>query len=349
MTSPASSTGPKTVTISMRSAVLAGGLAVLVLVLETVRCSTELDRLAAEREQLEAAPAAATEQAPAPVAKLAPKPQLPPDFDPSINEPDPANLAPRMLQDLEEIAAYVEAFPADAYRVHEVPGQGSFHLDSGGDLIKDMLRQGFPWEPEVAEILTQLIEPGTTVLDIGAHIGTHTVTMSRLVGDGGRVYAFEPQRKVYRELVHNMRINGADNVRPLRYALGSETAIIEMSPAVKGNEGHTSIGEGGDQVELRSVDSFGFRNVSFMKIDVEGFEDPVIEGASATIAANRPALIVEIQGDQGFDDAKPPERAKIVDTIRTIEEMGYHVIRISPFDYMGLPIEPEVAPAEAAD
>ena len=53
--------------------------------------------------------------------------------------------------------------------------------------------------------------------------------MGRLIGPAGRVYAFEPQSKVFRELRHNMRLNGLDEVVvPLHYALGAENATVEM-------------------------------------------------------------------------------------------------------------------------
>ena len=62
------------------------------------------------------------------------------------------------------------------------------------------------------------------------YIGTHALLMGRLAGPQGRVYAFEPQRKVYRELRRNIELNGLANVTALRYAVGAETRIVEMNP-----------------------------------------------------------------------------------------------------------------------
>ena len=65
-------------------------------------------------------------------------------------------------------------------------------------------------------------------LDIGAYIGTHAMLMGRLVGPAGRVYAFEPQRKIFLELRHNVRLNGLDGVvKPLRFALGAKAGVVE--------------------------------------------------------------------------------------------------------------------------
>ena len=56
------------------------------------------------------------------------------------------------------------------------------------------------------------------------------------------------------------------------------------------------MGEGGDQAELRTIDSFGFRNVSLLKIDVESLEDQVLDGARETILESKPVILAEIQG-----------------------------------------------------
>lgn len=264
---------------------------------------------------------------------------------PAGNEVPPEILAPRLLDDREDMQDYLDGFPKNKYRVVEVRGQGAFYIDDGKDEIKDVLRVGQMWEPELHEVIVRNIRPGSTVLDLGAHIGTHTIGMSKALGQQGRVYAFEPQRKLYRELVYNLQINGIHNVVPLRFAVGDVPAVIEMNPAATNNEGGTSIGAGGDKAEVRTIDSFAFRNVSFIKIDVETFEDHVLLGARHTIARDKPILLVEIQGDGNFDNARPELRAKIVHTISLIEQMGYFVRRLRVSDYLAFPrAEPAKAP-----
>lgn len=251
-------------------------------------------------------------------------------------------LAPRLLDDVEETVAYVEAFPVDEYRVYPMPGSvisGNLLLDDAPDVIKDELKAGNLWEPSVVRMIVNYAKRGTTMLDVGAHIGAHTLVMSKLAGPVGRVYAFEPQRKVYRELVHNMRLNQAFNVVPMRYAAGDTNAVIEMNPSTAGNEGGTSVGTGGDQAELRTIDSFGFRNVSLMKLDVEQLEDHVLEGARQTIMSNKPVILVEIQGGYVKENAPPEVVAKIAGTIQRIEDMNYSVVRFGDYDYIAFPIE----------
>ena len=300
------------------------------------------DEAAAEAsEALRADPGSADDAEP---LRTVPQPSSrPPGIEDSGNEVDAERLLPTLLDDRAEIEQYVAEFPEDEYEVAEVEGQGKFYLDDKSDFIKEILASGEVWEPAIQDALRRVGRPGATIIDAGAHIGTHTVTLSKIAGPEGRVYAFEPQRKIYRELVHNVSLNELENVVPLRFALGDRHTVIEMDPATEANEGDTMVGSGGDSAELRTLDSFGFRNVGLIKIDVEGFEKPVLRGGRQTIAEQKPVLLVEIQGGHSFDNAPRNVRAEIVDTIQWIEAMGYHVYRITMYDYLALPLLPPTA------
>ncbi|MFY9314273.1 MAG: FkbM family methyltransferase [Burkholderiales bacterium] len=256
------------------------------------------------------------------------------EFSANPNDVDPQAIAPRMLHDAAETSEYLKAFPVDAYKVAEVDGQGRFHVDDLDDVIKRPLRKGVMWEPYLVNLMPRHVRPGTTAIDVGAHIGVHTVTLARAAGRKGRVYAFEPQKKLHRELVHNLKLNGLGNVVALRFALGDAPSILEMSRSAKNNEGGTAIGVGGDRVELRTLDSFGFRNVSFIKIDVEGYEDHVLAGAAQTIRAQHPTILVEIQGGNDYDKASADVRQKIDATVAKLKSFGYAVRRVSMHDYL---------------
>lgn len=205
---------------------------------------------------------------------------------------DEPALAPQLLFDTDEIAAYLDEFPTGDYQIAEVPGLGRFYIDDNPSRLKNRLLRGVQWEPYVIEEMEKHLATGDTVLDIGAHIGSLTVAMAGLIGAKGTVYAFEPQRKIYRELVHNLELNGLGNAVPLRFALSSENAIVEMTPMV--NDARAHVGEGGDKVEARTIDSFGFSDIALIKIDVEGHEAGVLRGAEKTIGALHPVILIEI-------------------------------------------------------
>ncbi len=230
-------------------------------------------------------------------------------------------LAPKLLFDADEMAAYLDEFPKGDYQIASVPNLGRFYVDDNPALVKKTLLSGRPWEPYVIEELEKHLAPGDTVLDIGAHIGSLTVPMARLIGPEGTVYAFEPQRKIYRELVYNLELNEITNAVPLRFALSSMTGIIEMNPAIA-HDGQVRVGKGGDRVEARTIDSFGFWDVSLMKIDVEGHEVEVLLGAGKTIDAFTPVIIIEIW-QPNLDVVMPILRG-----------YGYSVRPISHHDYI---------------
>ncbi len=253
------------------------------------------------------------------------------------NEVDAARLAPELLRDGEEMRQYVAAFPKAEYRIAEVDRQGRFYIDSTRDLIKHSLSNGVEWEPYITNLILAHAKPGSTVLDVGAHIGTHTVTLAQAAGRRGRVYAFEPQKKIFRELAKNVELNGLGNVVALHFALGDRHGVVEMNKAGEGNEGGTAIGAGGDKVELRTLDSFGFRNLSFVKIDVEGYEDHVLDGAARTLREQHPVLLVEIQGGVDYDKATPEQKRRIEGTLAKLMALGYAPQRVSMHDYLALP------------
>src|SRR5271157_1487855 len=121
--------------------------------------------------------------------------------------------------------------------------------------------------------------------------------MSQAVGPAGRVIAFEPQPKIFRELFMNVFQSKRDNIRLYWAAVGAKEGAIELSPLGAGNEGGTALNGGtGKFVSLLCIDSLHLKNLTLMKIDVEGMEEAVLDGAENTIRQNKPAIIIEICG-----------------------------------------------------
>lgn len=153
-------------------------------------------------------------------------------------------------------------------------------------------------EAEV-ELFAQLLRPGMTALDVGANIGAHTVPMARLVGPGGRVVAYEPQRVVFQTLCANLALGGVENVEA-HWAAATATPGPARVPrpdyAAPGNFGGIALADpaaASEAVAGLPVDSLGLRACHFIKVDVEGMEGAVLEGAARTIAHHRPILYVE--------------------------------------------------------
>jgi FkbM family methyltransferase len=154
-------------------------------------------------------------------------------------------------------------------------------------------------EAEVA-LFRGLVPRGGTVVEAGANIGSLTVPLARMAGPAGRVVALEPQRSVFTVLCGNLALNGLANVEPMQVAAGAACGEVEVPLTGydgQGNYGGVAVGANGagqsERVPMVCVDDLRLDRLDLLKIDVEGVETQVIEGASAAIARFRPAIFVE--------------------------------------------------------
>jgi putative sugar O-methyltransferase len=157
------------------------------------------------------------------------------------------------------------------------------------------------------ELFQQLISPGAVVLDIGAHVGAHTVPLAQLVGSGGVVVAFEPQPALHNILNANLVLNSVPNVLTYAMALGNsegEFRITHPGSSQLDPNPETSVDalEGGDSVPLVQLDGFQLDRVDFIRLHAEGFGPNVVEGAANTIERCRPIIYVESERPENFPE-----------------------------------------------
>jgi FkbM family methyltransferase len=242
---------------------------------------------------------------------------------------------------VDEILGKVKRFDSSNYEIYRVQSLGLFLLDAKPDWIKDLLKTDQEWEGYIAPVIKKYAKPNTLALDIGAHIGTHTLNLSRAVGPNGKVIAFEPQPKTFCELFMNTEINGASNVRCFWGALGDKNQELHLpnfDPRVEVTYLYDfSRGDSGNIAPMVTLDSLNLDNISFMKIDVDGCDEIFLEGARETILRNRPVMVMEIYGGADVDTAEPEKKACILGVQNTIKQMGYRLERISIHDYLAIP------------
>jgi FkbM family methyltransferase len=151
---------------------------------------------------------------------------------------------------------------------------------------------------EEAELFGRMIKPGMAVLDVGAHIGVHTLCFAAAVGPNGGVLAFEPQAFLHQILCANLLLNEIVNVRAIRGGIGQASGQAWIPPidyGALGNFGGVSLqsARGAEAVSIASIDSLALAQCDFIKVDVEGMEEDVIAGATRTISKFKPFLYVE--------------------------------------------------------
>lgn len=141
-------------------------------------------------------------------------------------------------------------------------------------------------------IIMSLLRDGMTVVDVGANIGYYALMFERAVGPGGRIICIEPSRENLAELRLNVEGNGLGNVEILECAVGSQDGETGLRGGI--NTGVVPVGSGESVVPLRRLDSLVYEPIDLLKIDVEGYEGQVIEGAAGLIAEHRPAIFLEM-------------------------------------------------------
>ena len=237
-----------------------------------------------------------------------------------------------------DLNAYIKNFPFFDYKIFLVPELGSFYIDNVPDGIKTHLRKGIYWESGIGEMIKRYTLPSTIAVDLGSHIGIHTITMSRRVGPQGLVVAFEPQRKIFREQIYNLRLNHCDeNVISLPYAVGEAERTIEMSQPNLQNEGGTSVGNGGDRALMVTLDSLNLSHVSCIKMDVERYELRVLQGAKKTLLKNMPVLIFEILGNYDLDTCTGSAKDEYDAIVKFLTDIDYAVLRLYGNDFIAFP------------
>ena len=152
---------------------------------------------------------------------------------------------------------------------------------------------------------------GLLVIDCGANIGVLSVEWARFMTGWGRVISFEAQAKLFYALAGNIVLNNCLNIDAFHAAVGNKLgtmAIPEPNYLVPSSYGaldleertnNMDIGQKIDytktiNVDLKTIDSLALERVDFIKIDVEGMEEAVVDGAKDTIAKLKPILFVEV-------------------------------------------------------
>jgi FkbM family methyltransferase len=213
------------------------------------------------------------------------------------------------------------------------------HLNGGG------------WEPAAMSQLPRLVRPGAHCLDIGANIGIYTLELARCAGPSGRVIAVEPMAPAYRVLQEHVALNALVTVDTVQAFCGAEeevertVAVAFRNPTPVEPVHHIAP----SVVPVVTVDGLRQRlgHVDFIKIDTDGYELQVLQGAAVTLRKDRPALLFEL-GDytlaacDGMPVPPAPEYVYGAASHRLFEYLA-------PFDYAYFwEVEPlvERAPAE---
>jgi len=225
---------------------------------------------------------------------------------------------------LAKLMAIVVSFTRNPTRTKTINGI-TYELDLR-EVIDSSLYFTNTYEVKIDRLFDKYVKPGSTVVDIGANIGLHTLRSALLTGQTGKIIAIEPSTWAIKKLQRNLELNPQlSKIIEIRHnALGEnvEKAIslgFQSSYRLNGkNEIYSEV------VDVLTLDSIAEhdspQSVDFIKIDVDGHELHILRGAKQLLSISKPVLVVEFT---------PSYSISYLDELTAIEQylqsLGYSV------------------------
>lgn len=220
-------------------------------------------------------------------------------------------------------------------------------------LDREIIVQGC-YDRSLHSLIERHVQPGMTVLDVGANMGEIAMHMARRVGTAGRVYAFEPVPAVLEKLRDNVALNGFQPVIEIvDVALSNESgsAAFAIADADKENQGmgslvnrHNSVVSSEILVSTTTLDKFvsdkGIQHIDLIKVDIQGGEIGFIEGGRNTLTTMKPALVMEVSASDLAALGRQP-----ADLVRLIQQQGYRAFAFGKHGVTRSEITPQNAQA----
>lgn len=157
------------------------------------------------------------------------------------------------------------------------------------------------YEYDKQQLFEATVKSGNVVFDLGAHVGFYTLLASVLVGETGRVFAFEPLPNNLNYLKQHLSLNSITNVQVIEAAVSDRTGVATFDIHDSSFQGHLST-TGQLQVKTVSLDDWIAKgkipSPDYMKIDVEGAEMDVLVGARELLQRSHPKIALATHSDE---------------------------------------------------
>ncbi len=221
-----------------------------------------------------------------------------------------------------------------------VTKNGIFYYDPMDKYIAEAYKNNQIFEEDMVNSkLLPIIKNCKIVVDLGANIGTHCISY----GNHNReciIYAFEPQKQIYKILELNIHQNDLQGiVIPINKAVSHEKGKLKLekvpedTPFNKGGVGFND--NGGEEVDVITLDSLDLNGCDFIKMDIQGAEPLAIIGGEKTIKKFKPKIMFEYDGS--YINPAHVNLDKIPDTKQLLESYGYDISSIDGANFMAIP------------
>jgi FkbM family methyltransferase len=186
---------------------------------------------------------------------------------------------------------------------------GTLWFDGADDQLIGWVRSQGVWEADVMKLLARTLRPGDTFVDVGAHVGFHSVLAGQLVGPAGTVFAVEPAPWALELLRANVWRHGLD-VKVLPFAASDAAGTVRLALEEAHRSGaHLTESQEAVEVQAAPLDELlPDVAVDVLKVDVEGAEPLVLRGARALIERSpRLLVVVEFRDERHLSGESPAE------------------------------------------
>ncbi len=166
------------------------------------------------------------------------------------------------------------------------------------------------WAQQEIDLLSSILSKDSIVMDVGANIGTHSLFFAKHCSEG-HVICFEPQHHIFKLLTTNLTINLCFNTTPIQAGVSDSNGSIRMLNNIPDPSNRTNYGEfrlnndsnSGLYTEIYKLDKYlnDIPRLDLIKLDVEGMECKVLDGARQIIEKFRPFLFLEFSEKEGND------------------------------------------------
>jgi FkbM family methyltransferase len=160
-------------------------------------------------------------------------------------------------------------------------------------------------EPLTTQIISEELSEGMNCVDIGSNIGYYALLESKKIGKLGKVWAIEPSPENFSALKYNIKLQENKNIQAFNFAIGDKNGKIEFIISKKSNwskvkEEKDLLNQDDDiiKVSLKTLDLFSEENnlkqIGLLRMDVEGYENKIIDGATQFLKKFKPKIMIEI-------------------------------------------------------
>lgn len=245
-------------------------------------------------------------------------------------------LLPKLFQE-EDLLVSFDKMLQEAYRRDRTTLKHTYGIDiylNPGDTDTSPRLGVLGWiEGGTTRLFFRLLRKDSTVIDVGANIGWFTLLAARIVGSNGMVLAFEPEETNFSLLSKSVAKNNFRNVRLLQQCVSNIDGMRSLHLASPRHPGHHSTTHdfGNGAIDAPSVrldmviPSLGVNQVDLLKVDVEGAEPEVLEGAESLLTLSRVKNII-----MEWNPVAWVGREKLLDSLRHMYDF-YQIADSKPF------------------